>query len=212
MCTKSKNKKAFFLIELIFVVLLISFFSYILLPKKNEPEFSTAIERLVIYLNQTKLQALIDNKYNSSNPLWHKRRWTLKFLNCRDSVGGIYYSIYSDINMKGHGNAQESLKDPLTKKNIYSSNSCQENSSNSEFVLLTKKFGIESINISCNDTSSLGQISFGNDGNVYTRLSNIDNDSYSYLLKNDCFIEFKSKNNQTKIIKIHAKTGFVEKL
>jgi len=211
MCIKSKNKKAFFLIELIFVILLISFFSYIILPKKIEPEFDTAIDRLVIYLNQTKLQALIDDKFSSSDSLWHKQRWTLKFFNCRKSVGGIYYTIYSDTNMTGHPNADESLKDPLSKKNIYSSNSCQENSSNSEYVLLTKKFGIENINISCNDTSSLGQISFGNDGNIYTRLSNIDNDSNAYLLENDCLIEFKSKNNETKNIKIYAKTGFIEK-
>ncbi len=212
MCIRSKNKKAFFLIELIFTILLISFFSYIIIPKKNEPKFHTAINRLMIYLNQTKLQAFIDDKFSTSNPLWHKQRWTMKFLNCRESVGGIYYSIYSDTNMKGQINAGESLKDPLTKKNIYSSNYCKENSSNSEYVLLTKKFGIESVNISCNDTDSLGQISFGNDGNIYTRLSNIDNDSYSYLLKDDCFIEFKSKNNETKTIKIHAKTGFIEKL
>lgn len=212
MCTKSKNKKAFFLIELIFVILLLSFFSYLVVPKKIEPEFDTAVDRLIIYLNQTKLQALLDDKFNKSIPLWHKQRWTLKFFRCRESVGGIYYSIYSDKNMSGHPGANDSLKDPLTKKNIYSSNSCQENSSNSEFVLLTKKFGIESINISCNDTSSLGQISFGNDGNVYTRLSNIDNDSNSYLLENNCLIEFKSNNNKTKTIKIYAKTGFIEKL
>lgn len=212
MYRKLKNKKAFFLIELIFIILLISFFSYIILPKKIEPEFNTAIDRLVIYLNQTKLQALVDDKFSISNPLWHKQRWTLKFFNCRESVGGIYYSIYSDTNMKGHVNAKETLKDPLTKKYIYSSNFCQENSSNSQYVLLTKKFGVKSINMSCNETSSLGQISFGNDGNIYTRLSSNDNDSDTYLLKNDCFLEFKSKNNQTKTIKIHAKTGFIEKL
>ena len=210
MCIKSKNKKAFFLIELIFTILLLSLFSYLLIPKKIDPKFDTAVKRMVLYLNQTKLQAFIDDKFSATNPLWHKQRWTLKFLNCKESVGGIYYSIYSDTNMKGHANANESLKDPLTKKNIYSSNECKENSSNSEYVLLTKNFGIESVNMSCNDTSSLGQISFGSDGNVYTRLSNNENDNSAYLLKNDCFIEFKSKNNQIKKIKIYAKSGFVE--
>lgn len=212
MYKKTNSKKSFFLLELIFVILLLSLFSYILIPKNPKPEFDTAVDRLVLYLNETRLQALIDDKYSLSNPLWHKKRWTMKFFRCRESTGGIYYSIYSDENMTGQVNASESLKDPLSKKNIYSSNSCQENSSNSEYVLLTKKFGIENVAISCNNTESLGQISFGNNGNVYTKLSNIDNDSYSYLLENDCILEFKAKNSDTKRIKIYAKTGFIEKL
>ena len=212
MCKETNKKKAFLLLELIFVILLLSLFSYILIPKNPKPEFTIAIDRLVLYLNQTKLQAFIDDKYDLSNPLWHKRRWTMKFFRCSESVGGIYYSIYSDSNMTGHPNASESLKDPLSKKNIYSSNSCQENSSNSEYVLLTKRFGIVNVDISCNDTTSLGQISFGNDGNIYTKLSSKENDNSSYVLEDDCFLEFKSKDNQRKTVKIYAKTGFIEQL
>ncbi|WP_428025269.1 type II secretion system protein [Arcobacter sp.] len=212
MFTKSNNKSAFFLIELIFVILLLSLFSYIFIPKKIDSEFNSAIKRLILYLNQTKLQAFIDDKFSTSNTKWHKQRWTLKFLRCKESIGGIYYIIYSDKNMSGHAGSDDSLKDPLSKKNIFSSNDCQENSSNSEYVLLTKNFGIENIDMSCNDTDSLGQISFGSDGKVYTRLSNKENDSSSYLLEHDCFIEFKSKNNQIKKIKIYAKTGLIEEV
>ena len=34
-----------------------------------------------------------------------------------------------------------------------------------------KNFDIENIQISCNDTTSLGQLSFGDDGKVYSKLS-----------------------------------------
>ncbi len=213
MYKKLNNKKSYFLFELIFVILLISYFSYSLFPKNNQPEFKVAIDRLILYLNQTRLQAFIDDKYDVSNPKWFRKRWTLKFFNCSESVGGVYYSIFSDINMKGHPNADESLKDPLTKKYIYSSNKCEENNSNSEYVLLTKKFGIKNITMTCNSTtSSIGQLSFGSDGKVYSKLSTEENDASSYLLNEDCIINFTSKKGDIVGIKIYANTGFIEKL
>ncbi|MGB5918752.1 type II secretion system protein [Arcobacter sp.] len=213
MCEKLNSKKSYFLFEIIFVILLISYFSYSLLPKNTQPEFKVAIDRLVLYLNQTRLQAFIDDKYDLSNPKWFRKRWTLKFFNCSENVGGIYYSIYSDTNMAGHPNADESLKDPLTKKYIYSSNSCEENNSNSEYVLLTKKFGIKNISMTCNSTtSSIGQLSFGSDGKVYSRLSTDENDDSSYLLNEDCTIKFISNKGDISGIKVYANTGFIEKL
>ena len=38
-------------------------------------------------------KALIDNKYDLDDPLWHKKRWTLKFFRCKENVGGIYYLL-----------------------------------------------------------------------------------------------------------------------
>ncbi|WP_375724612.1 hypothetical protein LXN10_03895 [Arcobacter sp. KX21116] len=113
--------------------------------------------------------------------------------------------------MTGHANASESLKDPLTKKYIYSSNSCEENNSNSEYVLLTKKFGIKNITMSCNSTSSIGQLSFGSDGKVYSRLSTDENDNFAYLLKEDCVISFISKKGDISGIRVYANTGYIEK-
>ena len=74
MCEKLNSKKSYFLFELIFVILLISYFSYSLLPKNTQPEFKVAIDRLVLYLNQTRLQAFIDDKYDLSNPKWFRKR------------------------------------------------------------------------------------------------------------------------------------------
>ncbi|XPV83212.1 MAG: hypothetical protein ACNI22_04865 [Halarcobacter sp.] len=42
----------------------------------------------------------------------------------------------------------------------------------SKYVLLTKEYDIIDTNITCNSTKRLGQLSFGNDGKVYSRLVN----------------------------------------
>ena len=195
MSIKIKNKKSFSLLELLLVISLISIITYVVIPKKIDKSLDIATQRLILYLNQTRLQGFIDDKYSLNNNLWHKKQWTLKFLRCRQSVGGIYYIIYSDKNMSGHPNASDSLKDPLTKKNIYSSNMCNESNSNSSFVLLTKKFDIVDVEISCNETSSLGQLSFSSKGQVYTKLTNNYDEKEDFTLENDCFIKLIRKDN-----------------
>lgn len=115
-------KKSFSLLELILVIALISIIIYFFKPNIQINKSKEAANRIVLYLKQTRYQALIDDKEDSLNKLWHKKRWTFKFFRCKQSVGGVYYIIYSDENMKGHPNIDESMNDPLTNKKIYSSN------------------------------------------------------------------------------------------
>jgi hypothetical protein len=200
-------KKSFSLIELLLTITILiligSFFKF----KFEDNSLKTLVKRLEVYLKQTRYQSLIDDKYEEDNPKWHKKRWTLKFFNCKSSVGGLYYSIYSDKNMAGHANLDESLNDPLTNKKIYSSNSCKYTDKTSKYVLLTKEFGVEKIDISCNSTSSLGQLSFGIDGKVYTKLSGTKDE---YELNTPCIIKFIDKNKKVEKLKIYPKTGYSE--
>ena len=119
-----------------------------------------------------------------------------------------FNSIYSDKNQTGHPSVEDTLKDPLTRKNIYSSNYCKENQLNSKYVLLTKNFGINDIQISCYSTTSLGQLSFGSDGKVYSRLSAYENESAEYEITEPCNIKFISKDGKDKEIIIFPQTSY----
>ncbi len=202
-------RKSFSLIELIFTIFLILLVSSFFYLKKTEDKLQVATERLILYLKQTRYQALIDSKEEKNNPLWHKKRWTFKFFRCRKRVGGFYYTIYSDENMKGHPGQDESLIDPLTKKRVYSTNSCKVNNKNSKYVLLTKEFDIKDINISCNKTNSVGQISFGNNGKIYAKQSPKENLSFEFEIHNSCEITLIDNKNQSSTIIIEAKTGYI---
>lgn len=204
-------KKAFSLLEVILVISLLGFLYTAFIPKTRISKIDEVTNRLVLYLKQTRYQALINNKHHSTNEYWHKKRWTLKFFRCRKDVGGIYYSIYSDNNTSGHPSIDDSLKDSLNQKNIYSTNYCKENINNSKYVLITKNFDIEEVNISCNETTSLGQLSFGTDGKVYSKLSNIANDSSSYEIKNKCIIELIDTYSKKRNIVIENSTGYIYK-
>ncbi len=201
-------KKSFSLLEIILVISLIGFLYTMFLPKTKINHIDELSSKLSLYLTHLRYKALIDDKYDSKDSLWHKKRWTIKFLRCRESVGGIYYTIYSDKNKSGHPSAEDSLKDPLTNKNIYTSNICNENSLNSKYVLLTKEFGISDVQISCNETTSLGQLSFGSDGEIYSKLSAFNNESNEYKIDKPCSIKLISKENNSREIVIYPNTGY----
>ena len=204
-------KKSFSLLEIVLTILLISFIYTIFLPKNKINYIDEVTTRMQLYISYVRYKALIDDKFDLQDSLWHKKRWTIKFFRCRESVGGIYYAIYSDNNKTGIPSAEDSLKDPLSQKNIYSSNYCEENSSNSKFVLLTKNFGITDVQISCNDTTSLGQLSFDSDGKVYSKLSNYANESNEYEINKPCFLKFISKDAQSRELVINPYTSYTNK-
>lgn len=204
-------KKAFSLLEVLLVISLLGFLYTAFTPKTKINKIYEVTNRLILYLKQTRYQALINDKHNNENEYWHKKRWTLKFFRCRKDVGGIYYSIYSDNNSSGHPSIEDSLKDSLNQKNIYSTNYCKENINNSKYVLITKNFDIEEVKISCNETTSLGQLSFGTDGKVYSKLSNIPNDSSSYEIDDMCTIELIDILGEKRNIIVENNTGYIYK-
>lgn len=201
-------KKSFSLLEIILVISLIGFFYTMFLPKTKINHIDEVSSKLSLYITYLRYKAFIDDKYDWEDSLWHKKRWTIKFLRCRQSVGGIYYTIYSDKNKSGHPSSEDSLKDPLTNKNIYTSNMCKENSLNSKYVLLTKEFGISDVQISCNETTSLGQLSFGSDGKIYSKLSAYNNESNEYEIDKPCTIKLISQDNESREIEIYPNTGY----
>ena len=201
-------KKSYFLLEIVLTISLIAFLYTLFVPKNKINNLEELTNKISLYLSYVRFKALINEKFDLDDNLWHKKRWTIKFLRCRESEDGIYYTIYSDRNKSGHPSAKDSIKDPLTRKNIYSSNYCKENNSNSKYVLLTKIFGITDVNISCNETTSLGQLSFGSDGKVYSKLSNYENESNEYEIKEPCSIKFVHKDGKNREIVIYPDTSY----
>ena len=201
-------KKSFSLLEIIVTISLIALLYTIFLPKNKIKYLDELVNRIELYISYTREKALIDDKYDLLDKLWHKKRWTIKFKKKKKSEGGIYYSIYSDKNKSGHVSIEDTLKDPLSGKNIYSSNGCEENNLHSKYVLLTKEFGIIDVQMSCNSTTSLGQLSFGSDGKIYSRLSEKENEENEYEITAPCSMKFIAKDGNSREIMLYPKTGY----
>ncbi len=203
------TKNSFIILELLLVILIISLLYKSFIPKKQNGNLKDLKRNLTLQIKYLRYQALVDSKYDSNEYKWFKKLWTIKFQRCRKSVGGFYYSIYSDKNMQGHINRDETLKDPLSNKYIYANNYCKENPNDSKYTLLTKNYDVEKINISCNNTSSIGQLSFDYYSNIYTKLGERKNSLDTKPLKNSCKIEFIDKYSNKEEIYIEKNTGYI---
>lgn len=200
-------KKSFSLIELIFVIAIVAIISSQIIPKTNISKLNLASDKIILYLNHTRYIAHIDNKYDIEDDEWEKKRWTLKFQRCSSDVGGLYYVIYSDTSGgTAHFKKSETLKDPLTNKYLYSSSSCQNSYDESKYILLTKEYGVTNVDVSCNTTAAIGQISFGYDGKIYSQLGTNPKE-----ILNRCEIKLYDDKQNYETIIIEPKTGYISK-
>lgn len=202
-------KKSFTILELIIVLLLLSILYTSFIPKTNTNNINELKNRIILQLKYLRYKALTDSKYDKSDSRWHKERWSFKIFNCDKNKDGVYYAMYSDINNTGSVAASEALDDPLSGRNIFTGKQCISNNSNSKYVLLTDNFNVKNISATCNSTDAVVQISFGFDGNVYSRLSRFENDSFNYRIEEKCIIYIEDKENYKTNITIESKTGFI---
>lgn len=200
--------RAFSYLELIFIIVIIVAIITLSKPKINTTQLDLATQKLVLYLNYTRYIGLLDNKYNHTDLEWEKKLWSLKFQKCSDKKDGLYFVVFSDMSGgTGAFKKKETLKDPLTNKYLYSNYDCTASEDESKEVLLTKEYGITNVEISCNTTSTIGQISFGHDGNIYSQLGqNIKK------INKPCMITIYDKDMNSKVIQVEARTGFIHKL
>lgn len=200
-------KKSFSLLEIILVISLIAVVIVVSLPKLSISKLELATDKILIYLNYTRYTAMIDNKYSIDDNEWEKKRWTLKFQNCSNEEDGLYFVVYSDESGgTAHFKKEETLKDPLNNKYLYSGYDCIPNNNESPDILLTKKYGIVDVDISCNTTATIGQISFGEDGKIYSQLgTNIES------ITQPCSIKLTDSNNNSNTIIIEPNTGYIHK-
>ena len=201
-------KKSFSLIEFIFVVLLVGIVVSHSVQKNNLSKLKLAKNQILLHLKYARYIALLDNKYNLNDNKWHKQRWSMKFLNCQENIGGLYYVVYNDLDGNGAISKEETIKDPLTNNYIYSYQ-CTKDSfyDKSKFVLLSEDYAIEKIDVSCNKTTTIGQISFGNNGKVYAK-NGINESDYEII--EPCTIKLFDKHNQSETITIYPNSGYIE--
>lgn len=202
-------KKSITLVEIIFILVVVSILYSISIPKKQDSKLFDATNYIVTYLNYTRYLALIDNKFDLDDSLWHKKWWRLRFENCIKSKGGVYFIVTSDDNTTGQAKKSHSAKDPLTNRYLYSRYYCDAKEDESKYVLLTQEFDIAKVELTCNATDSIGQIIYNDKGEVFSKVANTIDETYTkYEIRQKCYIYLYDKNNNKSTIIIEPKTGY----
>ncbi|CAA6816076.1 MAG: Putative periplasmic ATP /GTP-binding protein [uncultured Sulfurovum sp.] len=194
-----KNKSAFTMIELVFVIVVLGIIASLAMGRMDRDLQQEASETILSNIRLTQQLALRDNKH-SSNSGWQQAYWQFYLRPCGLDWS---YRVSSNIGLETAGVASlgkaESAINPIDGKYLWATNCTDLNDDESPSVLLSKKFGIDTIisTPSCRDGNSestsiafdyLGRPHVGSD---YDGISD-----FRKIMLDDCNITFTMSTDQ----------------
>jgi prepilin-type N-terminal cleavage/methylation domain-containing protein len=212
-------KKAFTMVELVFVVMIIGIMSAVLAPRADNNSLQQATNQIISHIRYTQHLALTDDKFSNTIQNWFRRRWQIVFYKSSGTNNGNWvYTIYSDNNMDGTIDRDEIAKNPdhvnkfLT--GFYSNaNTKVQKSSYTKNMDIEKSFGITDIIFAGGCSNNAHSISFDRIGRPFIGLTSNQASAYQNgrLMTNQCQITFKA-NEDNITIAIEPETGYVHQL
>ena len=224
------KKRAFTMIELIFVIVVIGILAAIMIPKLNRNASREAANQILTHIRYTQHLAMQDDKYenfisNQSKP-WFKLRWGITFnetslKECSIDKPGVKtwkYSVFFDKSVNGNINSESEVANDIYKSGkllsggwssgIVTETTCKK--WNKE-LNLGKRFGITSVDFK-DGCSGMQTINFDEMGRPMKVVSVTKNRGakrpYDRLLKKDCKITITDKRGNQTIITIEKESGF----
>ena len=223
------KKRAFTMIELVFVIVVVGILAAIMIPKLNRNASREAANQILTHIRYTQHLAMQDDKYenfisNQSKP-WFKLRWGITFnetslKECSIDKPGVKtwkYSVFFDKSVNGNINSESEVANDIYKSGkllsggwssgIVTEAICKK--WNKE-LNLGKRFGITSVDFKdgCSGMQTIIFDEMGRPMRVASTTSGGAKRPYDRLLKKDCKITITDKRgNQTTII-IEKESGF----
>ncbi|MDH4945264.1 type II secretion system protein [Sulfurimonas sp. C5] len=207
-------KKAFTMLELIFVIIVMGILAAVILPRMERDPVREAAIQLVSHLRYTQHLALVDDKYDASNNQWYKGRWQLSFINSANTNNQESYTIFSDSDNNGNANLENEIAtNPQDKSKKLTGGDSAINYNDPEAttsVNLGRNYGIANIALtaSCKDNGS-ERIAFDHLGRPLKGDLSTYNSPYpaGKLMTADCNITLTG-NTGSVIITIAHETGY----
>ena len=212
------------MIELVFVIVIIGILSAVLAPNFQRDTLQEAASQIVSHIRYTQHLAMMDNKFDSSDQNWFKKRWRLRFLKTAGSDNQWSYTIYSDNDFDGNADANEMAKNSLKSTEYLTGGfsgtvpykvSGSVNPKISKELNIGHQFGVANITTtnSCRTAGTSTHIAFDNMGRPMTGAIDTLTKPYIktgafYLLSLPCDITLIDSDNQSIIIRIEPETGY----
>lgn len=216
-------RKAFTMIELIFIIIIVGILALVATPRLNDNNLRLAADQLMSHIRYTQHLAMQADKFDPNDANWFKKRWQLRFSSRKETEYKEAYTIFEDtvVSVPGAGptgspEKSEIAKNPLNPEklltggtnSIYTTDKIATSELN-----IGKKYGVEKVKFSnsCSIDSS-SRIAFDYlgrplKGNLSTYTSSYQKDR---LISAPCEITLEHKNGENITITIEPETGFVD--
>ena len=221
------KKRAFTMIELIFVIVVVGILAAIMIPKLNRNASREAANQILTHIRYTQHLAMQDDKYenfisNQSKP-WFKLRWGITFnetslKECSIDKPGVKtwkYSVFFDKSVNGNINSESEVANDIYKSGKLLSGgwrgiSLEVCKKINKELNIEKRFGVTLVEFKdgCSGMQTINFDEMGRPMRVVSTTSGGAKRPYDRLLKKDCSITITDKRgNQTTII-IEKESGF----
>lgn len=217
-------KKAFTMLELVVVIVVIGIIAAAALPRINDDHIAEATDQVMSHIRYTQHLAMQDSKFDPTDARWFRKRWSITFTRASFCEGANEwrYSVYHDDgDATGNLNsANEVARDPLDPNKFMSSGWAGISKANcanaSSKYNLARKFGITNVELRgvCRD-GNLQTISFDEFGRPMRSVSTPGGGGaargYDRLVYNgqNCQIVLSTAKRQATIT-IAPETGFLQ--
>jgi prepilin-type N-terminal cleavage/methylation domain-containing protein len=199
---------AFSLLELVFVLIVIGILAVLAMPNFNGHPLQTAAEQVAGHIRYTQHLAIMDDKYDPTDPTWWEKRWQIRFPHTLiNGVNVYYYEVFRDENKAGNSNLNEEAVDPLTHETIGDGLDAVAAIPDKSLVNLTKRYGITTVTGTCVIGGAFHTLAFDSIGRPYL-------DVYTGLFSHQvpaagCTLLLTHPTDGTATITIHSQTGYV---
>jgi len=213
-------KKAFTMIELVFVIVIVGIISAMIAPNFQGNSLREAADQLISHIRYTQHLAMMDDKYDPNDTNWFLGRWQIYFANNGGSDNKWSYTIYSDWKGGHTGNpdAGEIAVNPLNHNQYLTGGTSGTNivhygdKEAMKELNLGHKYGVSNIQFSGGCRSTVHYINFDSLG----RPSNSFPSNFSFelassgwhkLLTSACIITLSDNTSVIKIA-VEPETGY----
>ena len=206
-------KKAFTMIELIFIIVVVGILAAVAIPRIDRDNLIELVDQVTTHIRYTQQLAMMDNVYDGSDEHWYRGYWRIQFSDSADGGDGWKYSVYKDLpGYSGNLNSErEVARDPQNEQRFLTS-VASGFSANTDSKKMNKKlnlkntYDIQKIDF---DKNCGGQtIAFDSKGRPHGAPQNAKN-PYDKVLHTPCIITFTDSGGRSIQIAVQPETGFI---
>ena len=215
-------RKAFTLLELVFVIVVIGILAALILPRTKTNPVQEAAIQVLSHIRYTQHLAMVDDKYNANDIHWYMARWQIVFGNNNNFANNKpAYTIFSDSGAySGDPKESEIAVNPQNSNQIMTggyNNTAALDYNNPGFkgmkeLNLGEKYSISNVSFSGGCNIGL-RISFDYLGRPFTGDQHTMTGPYTAgtqrLITSDCNITL-TDGTETAVIQISPETGYAK--